>query len=193
MRILFSQALSAIPALHAWDNYNLNSVANKVFTGTTTNGSKSMIGAIGADVAPGASWWPASAVNGAAVNNASRMIGNTGWCKLSTGNPGLGDSVYFNFDFKFPDDVTPTDTMSFCLSVLYRYTGAVPTVTWYGNDAGTEGSPIWTSLTDQPKATNGAATVIRPSDAGGDGSGDLVTIPASGEEFPAEIWLTAAA
>ena len=193
LRILFSQALSAIPELHAWDTFALAAVTHKIFTGTTINGSKPMIGAIGADVAPGASWWPAAEVNGAAVNNASRLKGNTGWCKLSAAAPGLGDSVYFNMDYKFPEDVLTTDDVSACLSVLYRYTGAIPTVTWYGNDGGTEGTPIWTAFTDQPKGTDGAATIIKPSKAGGDGVGDLVDIPGSGEEFPAEIWCIAAA
>jgi len=77
--------------------------------------------------------------------------------------------------------------------VTYRFTGATPSVTWYGNDGGTEGTPVWTALTTQPKGTNNTATVIRPSDSGGDGVGDVVTIPPAGEDFPEEIWVTAAA
>lgn len=191
-RINFSEALSAIPELHAWDDYNLNSIANKIFTGTTVNGDKSMLGAIGLSAAPGASWWPATAVAGAAVDTASRLIGNDGYCKLAASAPGAGGDVYFNFDFSFPDDVLPSDTMDFALAVVYKFTGSTPSVTWYGNDGGTEGTAIWTALTTQPKATSGAANKILPSDAGGDGSGDVVTIPASGENFPDEIWITAA-
>ena len=56
-RVNFSQALSAIPELHAWDDFNLNSVAGKIFTGTTVNGDKPMLGAIGCNVAPSAAWW----------------------------------------------------------------------------------------------------------------------------------------
>jgi hypothetical protein len=171
----------------------LNSVGNKIFTGTAVNGNKPMISAIGADVAPAAAWWPAAEVNGAAVNVASRLKGNTGWCKLSAAAPIANGDVFYNFDYKFPSDVSPTDTVSFCVSLLYKYTGSVPTITWYGNDAGTEGTPIWTPLTTQPKGTNAAATVLRPSDTGGDGVGDVVTIPAASEAFPAEIWATAAA
>ncbi len=192
-RVNFSQALSAIPELHAWDDFNLNSVANKIFTGTTVNGSKPMISAIGADVAPPAAWWPASEVVGAAVNTASRLKGNTGWCKLSASAPGVNGDVFFNFDHKWPSDVQPADNVKFALSVLYRYTGATPTVTFYGNDGGTESTPVWTALTVQPKGTNGAATVIKCSDAGGDGVGDTFSIPQSGEAHPAETWLTAAA
>jgi len=195
LRINFSEALSAIPELHAWDNFNLNSIANKVFVGTTVNEDKPMIGAIGCDVAPSASWWPAAAVAGAAVNNASRLIGNDGYCLLSAAPPGADDDVFFNFDMSFPSDVLPADTVSGCISLTYRFTGAVPSVTWYGNDGGTEGTPIWTSLTTQPKGTNGAATVIKPSDAGGDGEGDVFTIPQTPgtEAFPDEIWVTDAA
>lgn len=193
LRIHFSEALSAIPELHAWDNFNLNTVANRIFVGTTVNDDKPMIAAIGCDEAPSASWWPAAEVAGAAVNNASRLKGNDGWCKLSDAAPDADEDVFFNFDFSFPSDVVPSDTLAFCLSLVYRFTGDTPSVTWYGNDAGTEGSPVWTALTTQPKGNNGAATVIRPSDAGGDGVGDLVTIPPSAEDFPDEIWLTAAA
>ncbi|KKL18402.1 hypothetical protein LCGC14_2475890 [marine sediment metagenome] len=191
-KITFSEDLSVIPELHAWDDFNLNTVANKVFTGTTVNSSKSMIGAVGLNVAPGASWWPGSAVAGAAVNNASRLIGNTGYCKLAASAPSAGD-VFFNFDYSFPDDVLPSDSMSFVFNFLYVFTGATPTITISGNDGGTEGTPVWTALTTQPGGTNGTATVLRPSDTGGSGSGDTVTIPTSGEEFPDEIWLTAAA
>lgn len=192
-RINFSQALSAIPELHAWDDFNLNTVANKVFTGTAVNLNKPMIGAIGADIAPTAAWWPANLVAGAAVNNASRLKGNDGYCLLSAAAPLANGDVFFNFDFRFPSDVLPADTMAFALSLLYKFTGPVPSVTWFGNDGGTELAPVWTALTTQPKGTSSAATVIRPSDAGGDGVGDVVTIPGSGEAHPAEIWATAAA
>ena len=110
--INFSQALSVIPELHAWDDFNLNTVANKVFTGTTTNGSKSMIGAIGLTTAPSASWFPSAAVAGSAVDVASLLIGNTGYIKLTAAAPAAGD-VFFNFDFQFPDDVLPGEGLDF--------------------------------------------------------------------------------
>jgi hypothetical protein len=171
----------------------MNTVTGKVFTGTTINGNKSMMGAIGCSVAPSANWWPSGMVAGADVNVASRLKGNDGWCKLSASAPGPNGDVFFNFNFSFPSDVSPSDTVTAVLGLLYKFTGATPSVTWYGNDGGTEGTPVWTALTTQPKGTNAAATVIRPSDAGGDGVGDVVTIPASSEAFPAEIWATAAA
>jgi hypothetical protein len=192
-RINVSQALSAIPELHAWDDFNMNTVTGKVFTGTTVNSNKTMLGAIGASVAPSANWWPSALVAGSDVNVASRLKGNDGWCKLSAAAPGANGDVFFNFNFSFPSDVSPSDVITAVLGLLYRFTGTTPSVTWYGNDGGTEGTPVWTALTTQPKGTNAAATVIRPSDAGGDGVGDVVTIPPSSEAFPAEIWATAAA
>jgi len=192
-RINFSEDLSAIPELHAWDDFNLNTVAHKIFTGTAGNSNKPMIGAIGASMAPSTSWWPSSASAGAAVDNASRLKGNDGYCLLSAAPPMATDDVFFNFDFSFPSDVLPADSVAFALSVTYRFTGATPSVTWYGNDEGSESVPVWTALTTQPKGTNGSATVIRPSDSGGDGVGDVVTIPPSSEAFPDEIWVTAAA
>lgn len=190
-RISFDQNLSQIPELHAWDDFNLNTVANKVFTGTTTNGSTPMIGAIGLSVAPAASWYPASPVAGAAEDVASLLIGNTGFCELDSAAPVAGD-VFFNFDFSFPDDVLPSDSMAFVLVFLFIFTGATPGITWAANE-GTEGTPSYTSLTTQPGGTAGVATVIRPSDTGGTGVGDTVTIPTSGEIFPDEIFVTAAA
>jgi len=192
-KISFSQALSAIPELHCWDDYNCNANAGKIFTGTTVNGSKPMIGAIGLSAAPASGWWPSGLVVGAAVNVASRLKGALGYCLLSAAAPTAGADVYFNFNFSFPSDVVPSDVISCVLSVLYKYTGATPSIVWSGNDGGTEGTPVWTTLTSQPKGTNSAATVIRPSDAGGDGVGDVTTIPGSSEAFPAEIWATAAA
>ena len=191
-RINFSEALSAIPELHAWDDFNLDSIANKVFTGTTVNSDLPMIGAIGVSSAPSASWYTSSLVAGAAEGAASLLKGNTGYCLLDTTAPIADGEVFFNFDFKFPSDVLPSDTMSFALSLLYNFTGATPTVTWFANE-GTEGTPVWTALTDQPKDSAGAATVIRPSDTGGTGVGDTVTIPSSGEAFPNEIFVTVAA
>lgn len=190
-KISFTEDLSQIPELHAWDTFTLDTVSNKVFTGTTVNGDVPMIGAIGLTVAPGASWYPASPVAGAAVDSASLLIGNTGFCLLSSGAPVAGD-VFFNFDFSFPDDVLPGDTMSFVLVFLHIFTGATPVITWAANE-GTEGTPIYTALTTQPGGSSGSATVIRPSDTGGTGVGDTVTIPTSGEIFPDEIFVTAAA
>ncbi len=191
-RISFDEDLSQIPELHAWDDLNLNTVANKVFTGTTTNTFLPMIGAIGLTVAPAANWWPVAAVAGAAVDLASRLIGNTGYIFLASAPPVAGD-VFFNFDFSFPDDVLPGDTMAFVIEFRYIFTGPTPTVTLAGNDGGTEGSPIWTNLITQPGGVGGAASVLRPSDTGGTGVGDTVTIPTSGEAFPDEIFVTAAA
>jgi len=190
-RISFDEDLSQIPELHAWDDFNLNTISNKVFTGTTTNGSTPMIGAIGLTVAPSASWYPASPVAGAAVDSASLLIGNTGFCFLTAAAPLAGD-VFFNFDFSFPDDVLPGDSMEFVLEFRFIFTGAVPTIVFAANDGGTEGTPIYTNLVTQPGGVGGAASVLRPSDTGGTGVGDTVTIPTSGEIFPDEIFVTAA-
>lgn len=191
-RVSFDETLSQIPELHAWDDFNLNTVANKVFTGTTVNTFLPMIGAIGATVAPAANWWPVASTPGAAVDSASRLIGNTGYILLDSAPPVAGD-VFFNFDFSFPDDVLPGDNMAFTIEFRYIFTGATPTITLAGNDGGTEGSPIWTNLVTAVGGVPGAASVLRPSDAGGTGVGDTVTIPTSGEIFPDEIFVTAAA
>lgn len=191
-RISFDEDLSQIPELHAWDDFNLNTISNKVFTGTTVNGDVPMIGAIGLTVAPSASWYPATPVVAAAVDSASLLIGNDGYILLTASAPVAGDT-FFNFDFSFPSDVLPGDTMAFVIEFRFIFTGATPTITFAGNDGGTEGTPIYTNLTTQPGGIGGAASVLRPSDTGGTGVGDTVTIPTSGEIFPDEIFVTAAA
>ena len=191
-RISFDQDLSQIPELHAWDDFNIDTASNIVFTGTTVNTFLPMIGAIGLTAAPAANWFPASEVAGAAVDTASRLQGNDGYIFLSSAAPVAGD-VFFNFDFSFPSDVLPSDTMFFVLLFQYIFTGVAPVITWAANDGGTEGSPVYTTLTTQLGHVNGTATVIRPSDTGGTGVGDTVTIPTVGEIFPDEIFVTAAA
>ncbi len=191
-RISFDEDLSQIPELHAWDDFNLNTISNDVFLGTTVNGFTPLIGAIGLTVAPSANWYPATPVIAAAVDSASLLIGNDGYILLTAAPPTATD-VFFNFDFSFPDDILPGDSMEFVVEFRFIFTGATPTITFAGNDGGTEGVPIYTNLTTLPGGTAGVASVLRPSDTGGTGVGDTVTIPTSGEIFPDEIFVTAAA
>lgn len=193
-RITFSLALTTNPKLQAWDDENMNTTANKIFEGTTVNSSLNMIGGIGLTSAPGASWFPSSQAVAKAVDNAILLEGNTSYCLLSSSAPGDGGTVFFNIDYKFPSDLTPSDNMSHVVAVEYQYIGDAPVVTWAAN-SGTEGSPVWTALTTVAKGVAAGTddTEIKPCDTGEGNNGTTnykLTIPASGQAFADEIWMT---
>jgi hypothetical protein len=207
LKFVFNWDTAAAPKLKAWDDYGMDSHAHRIFAGTTVNGNKPMIGAIGCTVAPAAAWWPAAKVEGAAVDNASLLEGDEGFIELSDGALGWesaessefeessgtgGGTVYANIDFYFPYDLTISDTFTFVLAIEYEYTGDEPQVTAYGNK-GTEAVPDWVELTMEEKdvAPSAGVTEIKPCDSGegGDGTGTYYcTRPLSGQSHPDEIW-----
>lgn len=192
-KVTFSQTLSTNPKLMAWDDYTMLTVNNTVIAGTSGSGFLSMIGGIGLTSAPSASWFPSAESAATAVNSASLLNGNSGYCLLSSAPPSAGESVYFNLDYKIYSDLEPSDTMEHVIAIEYQYTGNTPTVSWYGNE-GTEGSPSWTAL---QSGTKGSApisgdTEIRPANSGEgyDGTATYkLSIPNSGSSFVEEIWL----
>src|SRR3989304_2653063 len=94
-RITFSQALSAVPTLEAWDNSNFNTTTLEIFTGTAVNGTKPMLSAVSTtNGAPTSSWKPTTAAAGGATIN--RLKGNTNYVNLAAAAPGAGDTVRFN-------------------------------------------------------------------------------------------------
>lgn len=201
-KLVFSEDLSAVPKLKAWDNYNMNSVLHKIFIGCTQNGDLPMIGGIGLTAAPAASWWPTTKTVGAAVGTGSLLMGNTGFCQLAAAAPSALDELFFNLNYKFPvptgtppnTDPKPSDTWSHVIACEYEYTGDPPDLSAYGNDGGTEGSPSWTALTLGLKGyapTPGVARV-RPVDAGNGPDGTdsmLFTFPDDVASHPDEIWV----
>ena len=153
-RVTFSTALSSAPKIEAWDNSSTFpakdaagvTVAKEVFTGTTGNSNKPMVYAISTTGgAPGANWKPASATAGSA--NPNRLKGTTNYITDTT-TPGAGGSIKFNLGIEVPyDAAVPSNvSMSFLIQVRYSYTGTAPSVTFAANE-GTEGSPIWTTIT----------------------------------------------
>lgn len=152
-RIEFSQELSVPPYIEAWDNALIfpsrtttgTSVAKEVFTGTTGNGNIPMLYAVATTSAtPGDDWKPASATAGSA--NPNRLMGDTNYVADPT-TPGAGDSIYFNLGIEVPYDaaVPSTTSLAHIIQIRYRYSGPVPTVTFYANE-GTETVPVWTTL-----------------------------------------------
>jgi len=192
-RATFSQALSTIPKLKCWDDYNLNTVANDIFVGTAINGSLPLIAGIGLTTAPSANWWPASMSANALVNVATRLKGNNGYCQLAGSAPGAEDEVFFNIDYKIPSDLAPSATMGHALTIEIQYTGSTPLVRWYANQ-GAEGSPDWVELLPRAQGYQPISgdTEIAPCDSGEglDGTENYkISIPTSGQSFPDEIWL----
>lgn len=195
-RITFSQALSDIPRLTAYNNYNADTTSNTIFSGTAYV-AYPMIAAVGG-VAPGVSeWYPATPVVGDTIVGTPNMLqGSTNRIRLSSSVPGAGSSVVFNIGYKIPYDVTTLATMSHILACEYQYTGSAPTLTFQANQSpGTEGSPNWTtidSLAAGTAPTPGNVTQIRPCDTGKGNDGDAtyrMSIPNSGTSYPQEVWL----
>lgn len=192
-KISFSQALSTIPKLKAWDDYNLNTVVNDIFVGTSVNGNLPLIGAVGLESAPGASWWPSGLTVNADAGTATRMKGSSGYCKLASVAPEAAGEVFFNLDYKIPSDLQPSSTVNHVLAVECQYTGATPTIRWYAN-RGTEGTPDWIELLPRAQGYQmiSGDTEIRPTDSGEgyDGTQNYkISIPDSSEEFADEIWV----
>lgn len=152
-RAAFSGDLSVPPNIEAWDNALVfpsrtttgSTVAKQVFTGTTGNGNIPMLYAVATtSAAPGDDWKPAAATAGSA--NPNRLMGTTNYVTDPT-TPSAGESIYFNLGIEVPYDATVPSTTSLAhiIQIRYRYSGATPTVTFYGNE-GTEASPTWTQI-----------------------------------------------
>jgi hypothetical protein len=93
---------------------------------------------------PGDDWKPAAATAGSA--NPNRLEGDTSYVTDPT-TPSAGGHIYFNLGIEVPYDATvpSTTTLAHIIQVRYRYSGAVPTVTFAANE-GTEASPTWTTV-----------------------------------------------
>lgn len=189
----FSEATSAPPKLKAWDDYLMATVLHRIFAGTTVNGSKPMIGAIGCSEAPAADWFPTEKVVGAEVDVGSLLMGDTGFCQLSAAALEAEDEIFANIDFLFPSDADPSDTFGGVLAIEYEYTGDAPDVLAYGNE-GTEESPSWTALIMgiEGYAPEPGMCELRPVNAGEGPNGTgtwFLTFPKTGQAHPDEIWV----
>lgn len=189
-RVVFSQALSGSPTLEAWDDSTFSTTNKEMFAGTAVNGNKPFLSAVGTtDAAPITNWKPASPTAGGATIN--RLKGLTNYVTLSVAAPGVGGAVRFNLCWELPSDasVPSTNTLNGVLAIRFSYSGATPTLTWQFNDnvaGGTEGAPVWTSIT--PGA---AGNFVKPADAGSVIATLAVTKPTSGTLDAAEVWVTA--
>jgi hypothetical protein len=204
VQVSFSQALSSIPFVTAYDNYNASTFTHVLFTGSAGNGNLSMIAAVGG-TAPGvAVWFPTVAVAGNTVAGTPNFLkGTTNGANISSIVPGAGGTGVFNLGYRFPSDITAvlnaSGDMDCAILCQYQYTGAAPTITWNANKSpGTEGAPSWSAIvpyTTGSAPVVGDTTQVRPCDTGtGDpGSGGdgtyRQTIPSSGQAYPNEIWV----
>jgi len=190
-RITFSQALSSIPTLEAWDDSTFSTTLKEMFTGTAGNGNVPYVSGLATtDTAPGGpSWEPASPVAGGAVAN--RLQGTTSYVNLAAEIPTAGFSVRFNLNWQVGYDATvpATTTQNGVLACRYAYSGTAPSLTWAYNDSGaggTEAAPQWTTITP-----GSAGNYIRPMDSSSNSSSPVWTRPTSGVADAPTIWVTA--
>lgn len=188
-RVVFSQALSAVPTLEGWDDSTFSTTVKEIFAGTTINGHIPELAAVATtDTAPTSNWKPVSPVGGGAVAN--RLLGLTNFVNLSVGIPTAGGAVRWNLNWEVPADATvpSTNTMNAVLAIRISYSGATPTLTWQFNDnsaGGTEGAPIWTNITP-----GSAGAFIRPANNGATSSTVFFTIPLSSVADAPAQWVT---
>ena len=181
----YSELLSSVPQLRAWDDLTLATAVNQIFVGTTGNTSLPMIAAIATSTdsdqedTPVSDWKPAAATGGGLQVN--RLVGSTSYVLLnpdipvSEGLPGTGATgpfdggvSKFNMVYEIPYDAPVPSTVAgggvapavldHVLTVRVTYTGATPTIIWYGNDSGTDIAPVWTVIASgvTPNFVNGA-------------------------------------
>lgn len=190
-RIVFSQALSSVPALESWDDSTFSSTTKEMFTGTPGNTNIPYVSGLATtDAGPGSpAWKPATPIGGGAVAN--RLRGITNFVNLSVGIPGAGAAVRFNLVWEIPFDATvpSTNTLNGVLACRYAFSGAPPTLTWQFNDfsaGGTEGAPQWTTITP-----GSAGNFIRPTDAGVTAANLAITKPpTTGTVDSAQVWVS---
>lgn len=187
-------------------------VTGKALAGTAGNSNRSMLSLVSTGAAaPASAWKPASATGGSA--NPNRLKGQTSYVTaqetqaggtgvgawgtgFSAGAGNLGNAtgaigsatnpygvIRWNECFEMPSDVVPTDNLTHDLLIRYQYTGSAPTLAWYYNDGGSEGTPTWTALTP---GTHG----VRHCNAGTVAGTYRLDIPPSGTVDGAELWVT---
>jgi hypothetical protein len=195
-RVTFSQTLSAVPTLEAWDDNTYATTANEIFAGTDVmstihNGSVPLLAAAATTTdTPASDWNPSdisSVVSGGATIN--RLKGTTNYVNLASTAPNASDTIRFNLCLEIPSDATvpSTSSLTHVVAVRYQYTGSAPTLTWEFNDddaGGTEGTPSWTTI------TAGGTHIIKHGDSGVASSNIFVTRPSSGTTEAAETWVT---
>lgn len=195
-KVTFSEALSTAPKIESWDNsltYPAKdaagaTVAKEIFTGTTGNTSYPMAaawsgGAEALPTAPVANWHPATPTAGSANPNLLKGTTNFVTC---TNVPGAAGNTLFNISLRVPSDATvpSTTSMNALVQIRYTYTGVVPVLAFLYNDGGTEAAPVWLAFT---VGTHG----IRFCNTGTVAGTYKLTLPATGQVYAGEVWVTA--
>jgi len=186
-KITFSEATSDAPRLEAWDDYAFNTVNHEVFSGTTGNSLKPMIGAVATTDSPSISsdWMPVSATAGGATIN--RLKGDTNYVNLDNAAVSASGSVLFNLNWEIPYDASIPSDLAAVLVIRFSYSGTAPVLTWAFNDndgGGTEGTPVWTTITPGV-----AGNKIKPADAGSTPSTVVLHRPVSSVQDCGEVWV----
>lgn len=197
-RVTFSQALSAIPVLEAWDDANYNATARQIFAGTSVssavNGSSVplLYATATTSVTPSSAWKPTSAAAGGAMTN--RIKGSTNFVNLSSAAIAAAGYVLFNIGLEVPSDATvpSTTSLQYVLAIRYQYTGATPVLTWEYNQVegipggGTEATPVWSTIT-----AGAVGDTIRFGDTSVTSANVFITRPTTGTVQSGSCWILA--
>lgn len=195
-KVSFSQPLSSVPNLRAYDNAasypNTDSTTTtvfRIFVGSTGNSNKPMLHFLDTTRSgPSATNWYTASTIGAGVATCL-MKGDTSYLQFrySTASIALANpSVYWNSLVRVPYDVYPTMNKHHNVVIRYTFTSTAPTVSFWANNThagGTGDVPVWGSIqTDVSGVRFGSSTATNLSILG--------EIPLTGQQVTKTAWVT---
>ncbi|MCK9369435.1 hypothetical protein M0R04_05815 [Candidatus Dojkabacteria bacterium] len=159
-KVKFSERLSSLPQLRAYDNNadypnSDTTVATtfRIFQGSAANNNRPMLYFIDtARVGPSSSSWYAEATYAAGVATCM-MCGDASYLtpRYSIASMVANASITWNALLRVPCDVNPTMTKLHNIVCRYTFTSTIPVVNFYANnkhEGGTNGVPVWGTITD---------------------------------------------
>lgn len=196
-KVKFSQPLSSVPSLRAFDNDqtfpdtgNLTTAAYSIFTAGSM--SRSMLRCVDTTRAgPNSTGWylSPSATTGAVAT--VQMKGNTDYLQFryTAASMVAGASLLWSGLLLVPDSVNPTFSRLHDLAVRYTFTSTIPVVVFYANSetgGGTNATPVWATVGTASGAT---LSGIRFGSATATNTNILANIPLSGVEVTKTAWI----
>ena len=193
-KVRFSQPLSSVPNLRAYDNANVfpatgagTATTYTIFQGSAGNSNKSML--YFADTTrggPAASTWWVGAVDSGALATI-RMLGDVAYLQFrySAASMVANASLNWNALVETPADVNPTMSRLHDIVCRYSFTSTIPTVLFFANNehaGGTEAVPVWGTITTDSQG-------VRFSSAAGTNTSMLANIPLAGVEITKKAWV----
>ena len=198
-KVRFSQPLSSVPSLRAYDNDQtfpntgaLTSNAFVIFAGSTGNSNESML--IMVDTTRGrgtGSQWFTGAQTGAGGFATVRMFGDTTYLQFRYSSASMiaNASLFWNALLEVPSDVNPTMSRLHDVTTRYTFTSTIPVVEFFANNAdedagggGTDETPAWGTITTDSEGVRFGSTLATRTSV-------LANIPLSGLEITRTAWV----